>query len=214
LRKPLTPTAALAQLLPWVNGAAAPKQARPAIAAFLRAFDGGADSSHLRVMYDAGQDELAGADLDAIRKHVVALLRSGFPPEPGMPAVWGSRLAAMPSLTFGVKRAAPESRGIKGRVRDTWSKQPGAFTVLLDGELLDLLRYLLLHVLAMPGTVNLTRCPAPAPGNWQKRCGKFVLSTGIGRPREYCPGAACRVREHAKRTQEAGRVAAKTKRVR
>ena len=90
----------------------------------------------------------------------------------------------------------------------TWGKaekrqylSPGAYMLLVDGDIQDIVPYLVLHLLTGPNMVTLARCPAPEPGNWSERCGRFIVQPRRGRPRVFC-SLACRVREHAKQLKE------------
>ena len=73
--------------------------------------------------------------------------------------------------------------------------------LLVDGAIGDLVPFLVMHLLTGPGMVTVSRCRAPAPRNWSERCGRFLVWSGQGRPREFCSGA-CRVRHHAEARQK------------
>jgi hypothetical protein len=200
LRKPTTAAERLQTLLPWVNGDSS--DAREPLAAFLKSFDGSASSGHLRALYEAGQDELqtGAVSLDALRRDVEEVLMSGFPPEPGYSYVWGSRTRSLPSLRFGVW-LNPHARKLPAKARHWWRTEPGAFIRTVDGKLRDLAPYLVMHLMTMRGMVTLARCPAPAAGDWMKRCGRFLVSGATGRPRTFCRDA-CKVRADSKKRRD------------
>ena len=190
-----TPLGRLALLVPWVNGDGVP-QLRLQLAAFLGSFDGSAGAGHLQVhMGRAAQGgttprlerarDLSEAMLEDVRARVIAVLRTGFPLEPRLKDVSGGEVEAFPSLRFGV-----------GRLRAGDRSTAGAYTVVVDGALRDIVPFLVIHLLTTPGMATLTRCPAPTANNWTERCGRFVITHGKGRPRVFC-SEACRVRHHA-----------------
>lgn len=132
--------------------------------------------------------------------YLVDILRKGFAPEAGYPEPIGPAVQEFPSLRFGIRgshRARPPklSRATLGERRAYTA--PGAYTLVVDGLLFDLVAYLVQHVLTARGMTALARCPAPTAGNWDQRCGRFLVVGTRGRPREFC-SEACRVRNHAK----------------
>ena len=82
-------------------------------------------------------------------------------------------------------------------------RQNGAYVVGVDGRLCDLVVYQVMRLLTVPSSVVLAQCQAPAPGDWKKRCGNWLVTGGDrrGRRRLYCSGA-CRVRAFAKAENE------------
>jgi hypothetical protein len=62
-----------------------------------------------------------------------------------------------------------------------------------DAVIRDVLR----RMSALRVTVVVERCPAPAAGDWNRRCGNWLVTRGGGRGRRstYC-SPACRIRVH------------------
>lgn len=106
----------------------------------------------------------------------------------------------LPSLRFDIRRARdrpPKLSGGRAKRREVENAE--AFLLIVKGGLRDLILYLLMRALTQPGAIHLSRCPAPAPGDWTRACGRYFISGGhVGRPAQYC-SPACRVRMDRKR---------------
>jgi hypothetical protein len=136
-----------------------------------------------------------------VGRRVLALVRKGFPYEAGQEAEYGERLEAFPSLRLGVRRVAPAGWQLRRAARQRYRTEPGAYEVLVDGELRDLVPYLVLRLLTGPGAAMLARCPGPERGSrGGRRCGRLFTLKVMGRPRKFCSGA-CKVRAFAERTE-------------
>jgi hypothetical protein len=223
---------ALVALLPWLNGdGLSDREVRRRLAVFLRSFDGSAAAGHLRVYAEAGHVELRGgprppaawaehsrhllgyeavprADgraLERVRDRTLALVRRGFRLEDGQPASPGPRVDNLTSLRVGLRRVAPEAQRLSRAARQRYRAEPGAYETWVDGELRDLVPYLVARVLTLPGAAALGRCPAPERGQRDgKCCGRLFVMPRTGRPRKFCSGA-CKVRAFA--MQDEGRMA-------
>jgi hypothetical protein len=216
--EPLTTTGArLRLLLRVVNGDESREEVlRQRLRAYLRSFDG-RTSGGLRVVYDAGQAELADRDdggtapgLEEIRRHLEAVLRSGFPPEAGYPGVRGSRVQPLASLQFGTRRVEGPISKVNRRAL---GHVAGSYELWVDGGLRDVLLFTLLHLLTTSGAGIVARCPAPAEGDWSRKCGRWFLAAreGPGRPPEYC-SPRCTGRERDKERHRADVLRQKAKR--
>lgn len=161
------------------------------------------------------QEPVSAQALDELRMRVLDVVRKGFPYDPAHGPAWGARLtwsdglaaspsrvAQLPSLLFGVRRAAPEAHRLSKAARRRYRSEPGAYEVWVDGELRDLVPYLVMRVLTLPGAASLARCTAPAAGHPRegRRCGRLFVRPAMGRPRIYCSGA-CKVRAHTEREE-------------
>jgi hypothetical protein len=207
------------------------------LTSFLESFDGTADAGYVRlysgeeepwrpawidtdrtllhrqppVIDEPGwtQEDAAECELDALRMSLLDLLRRGFPLEVGQEQPVGTWLTDLPSLRFGIRsaeRPVAKLTAVKAKVRAAYLA-PGAYTLVVDGALRDLVPFLVAHLLTAPRMVALMRCPAPAPRNWSERCGRFFIrARRRGRPPDYC-STACRVRnyEHEKKQSSAKR---------
>lgn len=124
---------------------------------------------------------------------------------------------AVPSLRFGVagghrKPLATNRQSLKPADIRAY-EAPGAFQLLVDGALGDLVPFLVSHLLTLPRMVLLRRCPAPKLKPLDsERCGNFLVSiTGPGRPQIVChPRCGDRYRDamapsKSKRTSKGGR---------
>ena len=89
-------------------------------------------------------------ELEQLRVRVADMLRNGFPPEPGYRAAAGARLEATTGLQFGVRRAhrsRPEKLNLASAATRRAYTAPGAYTLLVDGLVGDLVPYLVMHLL-------------------------------------------------------------------
>jgi hypothetical protein len=83
----------------------------------------------------------------------------------------------------------------------------GQYVVVAEpATLRDAVVYVLVRLLTAPGMATLVRCPAPAPNDWSRECGRWFVTSGqrAGRPAKYC-STACRVRGHSRRLSEKNR---------
>jgi len=211
----MTAPARLGLLLPWVN--AAPPvpvgTVRRHLRAFAESFDGSAEVGHLRSHGTPAHEisQATPAALEALRTRLRELLRRGFPPNIDVKdgqwindQPWGQTfplMQAFSSLRFGVicmGRPAPRKLVRASSHERRTFRAPGAYTLLVEGDLADLVLFFVAHLLTAPGMAVVSRCAAPAPNNWEARCHRFIVGSGVGRPPECCSGA-CRVRAHAER---------------
>jgi hypothetical protein len=221
LPKPHTAPDRLAWLLPWLNGdRVSLSYAR--LLAFVASFDGTAEVGYVKA-WESGPARkgeprvdrprrrqpprvarpVSLSELEKLRLALVDLLRRGFgaPGQTRPRETWGQEF---PSLRFGVRGAGRPSPGKLSQVSMGERRaylSPGAYTLLVDGALVDLVPFLVLHLLTGPGMMTVSRCRAPAPRNWSERCGRFLAWSGRGRPRKFCSGA-CRVRHQAEALQK------------
>jgi hypothetical protein len=81
------------------------------------------------------------------------------------------RSQALPTLRFGSRREGD-----------------GRYYLTVQGEPQDLVIYEVLQILCDPAIATLAQCPAPQPGNWRLKCGKWFIKSGRrrGRTREFC----------------------------
>lgn len=221
------PPERLELLLPWLNlsrhvgewGVMPPGLVRRRLKAFLRAFDGSQDAGYIRQVYE-GKREAGGlsffrdheeewpeqsereewieGELFKLRSDLVDMLSVGFPgPRRTKNRWWDPE--EFESLWFGVARGrgAAKVSIMKAKERQDYFAS-GAYVLLVDGALRDLVRFLVGVLLTQPGMVMIKRCPAPMPNNWKQQCDRFLLGTqGRGRPRMFCSDA-CRVRASEK----------------
>jgi hypothetical protein len=163
---------------------------RQALQRYLEQFDGTPESGYVEVFQPSltrtTPDELYGLIVE-----LNLLLESGFG-EPEM-----TPTLPMPTLRLGARNTRrPEIKRSRATQRERRSHDSaGAFVLQVDGGLRDVVLFLTLHLLAAPGMAGAIRhCQAPAPHNWQERCGKWLVrSMGPGQPRNYCSDR-CRVR--------------------
>jgi hypothetical protein len=199
----MTPAEQIELLLPWANDhddALTLGVVRECLRRFLRSFSG----SRLRVTGHRGLDlvhDASHAELQATRRKVMRLLESAFWFSVDAPRDrrghesldWDDvRLPlSLPSIRFAAARRAKGyvKRSQLGRKDHRQLLAGGAYEILIEASRLrDLVPFLVLHLLAMPGAIGVARCSAPAPNDWTQRCGRlFIIATGRkGRPREYC----------------------------
>ena len=192
-------------LLPWLNGEAIrPSAACRAIRAFVATFDGSPRVGHLEVADLPSEGDVrdallrtAGAahgnrtELEVLQQLVLRMLASGFQKN----EAWSDDYV---SLDFGVRNArrrAPGKLTRVGRRARAAYMAPGAFVLRIRAPLLDLVPFLVAHLLTAPDVLTIGRCAAPAPNNWKERCGHFLIKFGRGHPRDFC-SKACRTRNH------------------
>jgi hypothetical protein len=208
-------------LLPWVRGKAVSRaMVHQQLWAFVASFDGSAHAGHVQVyggerepwlpsyVTRAGVQHAAPAsdtddvdELELLRLKLDDLLRRGFahPTESvkhsNSETPLGHWVSDLPSLRFGVRgepRAPVKVSRLGAKARRA-RLAPGAYVLLVDGKLPDLVLFLTAHLLAVaPGMVAVTRCEAPLAGDWRERCGQFFIQTGVGRPRRYCSDSCYR----------------------
>jgi hypothetical protein len=221
-------------LLPWVRGEVVSRAvAQQQLWAFVASFDGSASAGHVQVY--TGQREpwrpsfsrpttvqhMAPVpdaedwdELEVLRLKLDDLLRRGFA-HPTVPSAkysnsetpTGAWVTDLPSLRFGVRGGRrPSVKVSRLGAKDRRAHlAPGAYVLLVDGTLPDLVLFLAAHLLAVaPGMVAVARCAAPRASEWHERCGQFFIQTGIGRPRLYCSDS-CYRRATDKRKYEPGR---------
>jgi hypothetical protein len=207
----------LQALLEWVNGRPMDlDEVRQRLRGFIASFDGGPASGYVAVDQDTDDVLALRRVVDAesagegLRMELAGLLESGFQDAD----IFSSRL----TLHISVQR---KYRGSSGKLSQATAEErrafeaAGAYVLVVWGSLLDLIPFLVAHLLTMPGGAYVRRCQAPAPHDPPQRCGRFLIGHGKGRPREYCLGSACRVRAYAERLAEyERRVTGRRKRIR
>jgi hypothetical protein len=177
---------ALGALLPWVNGEQLhPTEIQGRIVRFLSTPIAGSDLL-LGLGADDGYRLAAGrvpaAQLRQLRRDLRDLLADVAE---ARARPWPKRLWRWPTLGY-------------ARVVVTRRRRPVAVT-WLSGGLRDLLLYAVWYLLTGLDALTLGHCPAPAAGNWSRRCDNwFIVSGGRRGPRgKYC-AQKCRVRAHRK----------------
>lgn len=177
----------LAPLMPWINeDRVTDAHVRRALLRFLKDFPG----QRVKLQTDAGMWNAyyaASDKLETTRKNIVALLDAALPSRDGdrrgTENITFEDCApplACPSLRFGV-----------------W---PNKSDLLVDGELHDLVPFLVLHLITSH-QVEIARCEAPFPKKWERHCGRFYVWLGRGRPKMFCSDA-CKTRHHDKANYE------------
>lgn len=215
--KLLTAPARLRFLLPWLNGAFdqyvyAPgdrpedfatrtdyKEIRHALDDFVRSFDGSAGAGYLAAEPDDGVEALtddAIGDLEAILK---ILLEQGF----GEPSLQGDMCSlALTSVRVAVRSAGrtkprwktnvngrlvldgPAGQGVKAR-RD-WNA-PGAYAMRVLGSTVDLVPFLMVHLLTQAEMVGVKRCERRDQPPWADCPHVFIIDPAKrGRPQRFC----------------------------
>jgi len=173
---------------------------------------------HVHVAPTLGEHEL-----EQLRAGVVHVLQNGLPPPraPGggaSPSVirgrWQDLITVgghLPpderwqsvTLRFRVRRPEEVKLSTLSPSERRAYAAPGFFTMLLDGQVSDLLPLLVaLHLMMTRHMVRLYRCEAPLPHDRSQRCGKFNVNSGLGAPARHClglTGAACRQRAFQER---------------
>ena len=186
----------LEALLPWLNGDAIGRS--EVVACVLRLLTSAMfdtpEAGDLLGWHNLTGRAVSDRQLASLRKELLRVLDETE--EPGDRA---ASVRGLPSLRFGIHRA--RARPVKlptEAARRAAVKGGGAFRVTVIGTLRDIVLYAFLRTLTDPGAVYLARCPAPAPGDWSKACGKWLVARGgkrRGRSREFCSDR-CRVRAH------------------
>jgi hypothetical protein len=198
----LTASARLRPLLSWVNGdPVSALQVRFGLLGFVGSFDGSAAAGFVDVSLarqvarlDEPHPEPTGTlaeQLETLRLTLRDVLQAD------------AEARSFPSLRFSVRRVRPPAKRSKLKPRERQAYQDaGAAVLRVEGSLMDLVPFLLMHLLTAPDMMTVARCPAPQAGHWRDRCGRwFVQATGRGRPREYCTDP-CRVRANYAKSDE------------
>jgi len=186
----------LALLLPWINGDA--DDPGPDVDRFLASMSG-----DFLGLVPEPHGTFTERQWSNLRADILRLLEPTEEP-PDLDPVWGTggvpEVRSLPSLRFGVSRVrAKPAKQPTARVERGEVNGPGAFRMTVRGRYRDVVLYAVMRTLTEEGAVILSRCPAPAPGDWSQRCGRYLI-TGrrVGRPQEYCSDA-CRVRANRER---------------
>lgn len=193
----LTAPGRLGLLLPWLNGdRVGALELKVRLIGFVGSFDGSAAAGFVDVRLerlvarlDEPKPEPAGTlveQLETLRLILLAVLQADDMAE----------VRSFPSLRFGVRRVRPPAKRSKLKPRERQAYQDaGAAVLRVEGSLMDLVPFLLMHLLTAPDMMTVARCPAPQAGHWRDQCGRWFVQqvTGPGRPRDYCSDN-CRVR--------------------
>jgi len=195
----------LKHLLPWIEGEPLSRQEVDAkIFGFLGStFAVWAKDPSAELADTVPEPEvLTDRQLEVLRRKLRSLLEEANEPSedyaPALepePSLEPKTMHSLRSLRFGVVREEARPNKLPKNARERKRiLGPGAFKLVLSGKLGDLMVYALMRTLTEPGAVTLGRCPAPAPNDWSRRCGRFVISgKRRGRPAQYCSDA-CRIR--------------------
>lgn len=214
----------LRRLTPWLNGDDTSGRATELVLRFIAAFDGTENAAHVAVWPHERSSRRGRwarsatnvAEMELVRARVVDLLRRAFPPEPGYAVPAGPHVMDLPSLQFGARSARRSLKALRDAKSERRAKAiymaPGAFSLLVDGELRDLLPFLVAHLLTAPGMAVLARCRALGAYQPSVRCGNLIVTAGRGRPRLTCSDP-CRERKNAEENpkKKSGRAAARRK---
>jgi hypothetical protein len=205
--KPKAPTAPdrLALLLPWLNGdydenyfeGRNPEPVavrtdfpaiRRALADFVQSFDGSASAAHVVAEPDDAVEALDDEAVGDIEARLRILLDQGFGENPfdaemSFPAS---------SLRFAVRNAGRQKPAKRGSIVDGGVtalrnyRAPGAYVLRVQGPMLELVPFLLGHLLTAPNMASVKRCE-------RQGCTHFVIAATAkrGRPQRFC-SAACR----------------------
>ena len=185
--KSLTTADRLDLLLDWVNDADWRREKRlpDRITRFLKSFDGSEDAGFVRAEPFTESTvvpprSLIGTegidDYEVLHTVLGDILQRGFPSaDPFLP-----QLMDWTTMRFGIDRQAPVC------ARSWGKKRAGAYVLLVTGRPLELVTWLVMHLLTTPGAVALGRCGAPISLQSDERCGRFFRSKDIGRPRVTC----------------------------
>lgn len=185
---------------------------RRAIAEFVGSFNGTAEAAHLEVVDDpepAGFDAFpppTDDELDDLEASLRILVEQGFDGPGGGATVKfkGGEFTTLPapiflpatSLRFAVRnvgRQKPTKRGsiAPGRVAGGVTalrnyRAAGAYVLQVMGPMLELVPYLVAHLLTAPNMASVKRCE-------RQGCTHFVITATAkrGRPQRFC-SAACR----------------------
>jgi hypothetical protein len=218
LQKDFRAPARIGLLLPWINGdSVSYEDACEAIWRFLEApaqtttARTSADhAGHTRVGVEGALRELYGYEgpdgvVERIAPESLELLRDEL-----RRALNGERLPEL-RLPVTVRPAKPpkQQRSVSALRHAERRSYLGAGQYVVVAEpatLRDAVVYVLVRLLTAPGMATLVRCPAPAPNDWSRECGRWFVTSGqrAGRPAKYC-STACRVRGHSRRLSEKNR---------
>lgn len=179
-------------LLPWINDERYPQSAREwreelpeRLARFVASFNGSAEAGYVRATVAPSdrppwlQEGTENIDQDEVLHTVLAdILRRGFPNNKGT-LDYVDGLLPIHDLRFGVERRAAPSSKRKDR------QQAGAYVQVVAGERMYLVSWLVMHLLTLPGALDLRKCDAPRPYSTE-RCGHYFVAGGRGRPQQFC----------------------------
>ncbi|MBY0494333.1 MAG: hypothetical protein K2Y23_08950 [Cyanobacteria bacterium] len=174
-------------LLPWANGEALhPAEVRGRIMRFLTTPIEEGDLV-VGLTADEGERLAAGVISDArlrrLHQEFQELLADASATQSRK---WPKKLWRFPTLSY-------------GRVIVTHDRKD-VFVNWISGELRDLLLYTTWHLLTKAKPVALARCSAPAPGDWSKTCGNWLVKQGGRRgPSATRCSATCRQRVNRKK---------------
>jgi hypothetical protein len=176
----MSPSVPLAHLVPLVNDTLSDK----AVTQRLRAFLNRLDASGLRLPRQAGMWDVYGAsttELHATQKKLRELFDWGFRQD----LDWDEM---MPPLSY------PSVRYVPTQVDERWT------LVINAGRLRDLVPFVAMWLLTY-GDTHVGRCTAPRPRAWNQTCGRYFVSSGVGRPRQTC-SAKCALRAKNKQKHQ------------
>jgi hypothetical protein len=181
-------TGRLGLLLPWVSGNTMPNiELRLRLAAFVDSFDGSEAASCIEVRVGPREPDrevktTLSEQLDTLRLIVRDVLQGN--------------VRKFQSLQFSQRAARrPESRGkLTARQRKIYDAAGGR-VLRVEGPLMELVPFLVMHLMTAPGMMALSRCTAPKAYAGDDECGNwFVQKAGrAGRPRAHCSDR-CKVR--------------------
>jgi hypothetical protein len=164
---------------------------------FIRSFDGSAAAGHVRADVlsadqlgpkPSGTEELD--EFEVLHTVLVDVLQRGFAhAEPFL-----ADQIDLPNLRFGIERSAPQVIPKGKTALKRLRAQPGAYVLQVSGERLSLVVWLVMHMLTLPGAIDLKRCAAPRPYSTE-RCNRFFVPQGRGRIPEFC-SEPCRQRNY------------------
>jgi hypothetical protein len=209
--KTVTGPERLGWILGWVNGEST--DGRGDVRRFVRSFDGSPEVGYVEVPEETELPEFirevmprpsptTDEQLDDLRVQLQLLLEQGF----GVEGVSGLASAAGASLRFAVRSAGREKPrwtqtkgGNRTRVGGdvAWKRYQGAgaYVMRVYGDLVDVVPFLVMHLLTQPDMILVQRCPV---------CEKFMARNpgARGRPRETC-SEVCWMRRYADRKEAA-----------
>jgi hypothetical protein len=203
--KPLTAPARLRLLLPWLNGKLDQDVYRPgdrpedvatwtdypavrhAIAEFVGSFDGSEGAAHVVAEPDDTVEALDDEAIGELEARLRILLEQGFGENP-----FDAEMAfPATSLRFAVRNAGRQKPAKRGSVIDGGVtalrnyRASGAYVLRVQGPTVELVPFLLGHLLTAPNMTSVKRCE-------RQGCAHFVTETGEpGPPPRFC-SAACR----------------------